>query len=201
MAGGKGTSDKAGPRGTGVLVGKDGPQLIRTTGHRWSEEAEALFLDHLAATCNVTASAEAAGFSREAIYKRRRHDPGFAERWQAALEQGYARIEMALVRRAADALEGFAPDPDTPIPEMTVQDAVTILKLHGPAVKGEGRAPGWRARPRSLDEMRDSILAKLEAMAPSFETALRDARCASSSAPPQDERTIEVPLILRSEGA
>jgi hypothetical protein len=160
------TNDAPNPPGTAILIGKDGPQVIRSTGKRWRDEAETLFLDHLAATCNVTAAAEVAGFSREAIYKRRRQDPGFAERWQAALEQGYARIEMALVRRASDALEGFAPDPDTPIPAMTVQDAVTILKLHGAAVKGEGRAPGWRARPRSLDEMRDSILAKLEAIAP-----------------------------------
>src|SRR6187401_409511 len=109
----------AGPAGTGIRAGKDGPQLIRSSGKRWTEEAEAIFLDHLAASCNVTAAAEAAGFSREAIYKRRRHDPCFAERWQAALEQGYARIEMALVRRAADALEGLAPDPDTAIPAMT----------------------------------------------------------------------------------
>lgn len=146
--------------------GKDGPQLIRSGGARWTDEAEARFLDCLAASANVTASAEAAGFSREAIYRRRRHDSAFAERWQAALEQGYARIEMLLVQRASDALEGFAPDPDTPIPEMTVRDAVTIFQLHRASVKGDGRAPGWRARPRSLDEMRASILAKLEAIAP-----------------------------------
>src|SRR5687767_12423732 len=100
--------------------GKDGPQRIASTGRRWTDEAEAQFLDSLAASCNVTLSAQAAGFSKEAIYRRRRTDAGFAARWQAALEQGYARIEIALVRRAADALEGFAPDPDTPFPEMTV---------------------------------------------------------------------------------
>jgi len=144
--------------------GKDGPQLIASAGKRWTDEAEARFLDSLAASCNVSLSAHAAGFCKEAIYQRRRRDAGFAARWQAALEQGYARIEMALVRRAADALEGFAPDPDTPIPEMTVRDAVTILQLHRASVRGEGLRPGWRAVPRSLDEVRDSILAKLEAI-------------------------------------
>jgi hypothetical protein len=89
-----------------------------------------------------------------------------AERWQAALEQGYARIEMLLVRRASEILEGCAPDPDTPLAAMTVKEAITFLQLHRSSVKREGRAPGWRARPRSLDEMRDSILAKLEAIAP-----------------------------------
>ena len=161
------TPTPTGPAGTALRIsGHAGPQLIRSTGKRWTEEAEARFLDCLAASANVTASAEAAGFSREAIYKRRREDAAFAERWQAALEQGYARIEMALVQRASDALEGFAPDPDTPIPEMTVHDAVMILKLRAPAVKGEGRGPAWRARPRTLEEMRASILRKLEAIAP-----------------------------------
>jgi len=155
--------------GTTIRGGKDGPQIVQSEGARWTDEAEARFLDQLAASCNVTLSAKATGFSREAIYKRRRHDPAFAERWQAALEQGYARIEMLLVQRATDALEGIAPDPDTPLAEMSVRDAVTILQLHRASVKGEGRAPGWRARPRSLDEMRDSILAKLEAIAPARE--------------------------------
>jgi hypothetical protein len=154
------------PPRTTIRGGKDGPQLVESTGARWSDAAEMRFLDSLAASCNVTLSAKAAGFSREAIYKRRRHDPAFAERWQAALEQGYARIEMLLVQRASDALEGFAPDPDAPLAVTSVKDALAILQLHRASVKGDGRAPGWRARPRSLDEMRESILAKLEAVAP-----------------------------------
>lgn len=76
--------------GTGILVGKDGPQLIRTTGKRWSEEAEAVFLDHLAATCNVSIAAAACGFTRFTAYKRRRRDPGFARRWDEALAEGAA---------------------------------------------------------------------------------------------------------------
>jgi hypothetical protein len=111
-----------------VRNGKDGQQIIAARGHRWTDEDEAVFLDCLAATCNVTLAAEKAGFSTEAIYRRRRRDPGFAERWQAALAQGYARIEIALVRRAADTLEGVAPDPDVPLATLTVRDAVAILR-------------------------------------------------------------------------
>lgn len=159
---GKGT----GPAGSIVRAsGKDGPQIVHSKGKRWTDAAEALFLDHLAASCNVKASADAAGFSTVAIYNRRRADPAFATRWQAALEQGYARIEMLLVHRAEQALETGLPNADSPIVTMTVSDALNVLKLHRAAVKGDGaRAPGWRARPRSLDEMRDSILAKLEAI-------------------------------------
>lgn len=155
----------AAPPGTILRAsGKDGPQRIESKGKRWTEEAEARFLDALGASCNVRHSAAAAGFSTVAIYNRRRNDPAFAARWQAALEQGYARIEMALVARAADALEGLAIDPDSPIPQMSVRDAIAVLGLNRAAVKGEGNRPGWRARPRSLEEMRDSILSKLEAI-------------------------------------
>lgn len=149
-----------------VLVGKDGPQLIRSSGRRWSDAAEARFLDHLAATCNVTASADAAGFTRVAIYKRRRRDSAFAERWQAALDQGYARIEALVLRRIEEALEGFVPDPDLPIPPLTMKDALAVLGHHRRSVDRGPRSRRQWARPRSLDEVRDSILAKLEAIAP-----------------------------------
>lgn len=144
--------------------GKDGPQIVEITGHRWTEDAEAKFIDTLSASCNVRLAAAAAGFSTEAIYRRRRNDPGFAERWHAALAQGYARIEMALVARAADTMEGIAPDSDSPIPTMTVGEMIAILKLHRSSVTGEGNHPGWRARPRSLAEVRASILTKFEAI-------------------------------------
>lgn len=153
------------PAGTILRAsGKDGPQRVASSGKRWTEEAEAVFLDHLAASCNVTRSAAAAGFCATALYQRRRRDAGFAARWQAALEQGYVRIEMLLIERAVDTLEGRMPDPDTPIPVMTVHDAIAVLQLHRAAVKGEGRRAGWRPRPRSLDEVRDEILVRLEAI-------------------------------------
>jgi hypothetical protein len=147
--------------------GKDGRQLVCSTGKRWSDAAEALFLDNLAASCNVTASVRAAGFTPAAVYKRRRNDPGFAQRWEAALEQGYARLEALLLQRAVEeALEGFAPDPETPLPQMTVKDARAILSHHRATVTGGPRSRRQWARPRTLDDMRDSILAKLEAVAP-----------------------------------
>jgi hypothetical protein len=149
---------------TVIRYGKDGLQVVRSSGARWTDAAAAQFLDRLAASCNVMLSADAAGFCVETVYKHRRENPVFAQRWQAALEQGYARIEMALVRRAADAMEGLAPDPATPIPEMTVDQALKVLSRHRATVEGRGRGRrGW-TRPRSLDEVSESILTKLEAI-------------------------------------
>ncbi|MGZ8285866.1 MAG: hypothetical protein ACXW27_15515 [Allosphingosinicella sp.] len=147
--------------------GKDGPQLIRSGGHRWTEQAEETFLDCLAASNNATWSAEQAGFSKEAIYRRARRDPVFAEKMAAARAQSIGRIDEALARRAEDFLEGRPPDPDTPIVDMTVQDALAIVKLYRARQNPEGgaRRPAWPARPRSLEEMRDSILKKLSAIA------------------------------------
>ena len=147
--------------------GKDGPQLIRSRGDRWTEEAEQIFLDSLAASNNATWSAEQAGFSKEAIYRRARRDPVFAEKMAAARAQSAGRIDEALARRAEDFLEGRPPDPDSPIVDMTVQDAIAIVKLYQARRNPEGgvRRPAWPARPRSLEEMRDSILKKLSAIA------------------------------------
>lgn len=155
-----------GPAGTVLrAVGKDGPQRITTCGHRWSDEAEAKFLDELGASCNVTRAAAAAGFTPVAIHRRRRNDPAFSQRWHAALVQGYHRLEALLVQRAVEAMDGYEPDPETPIPTMTVRDAISILQMYRATVTGgEGKRAGWRARPRSLEEVQASILQKFEAI-------------------------------------
>jgi hypothetical protein len=162
------TAPPYGPKGTMPHSTRHGPQRVTTRGHRWSDEAETTFLDHLAATANLTASARACGFGTQALYARRRMDPAFQQRWDAALSHGYAHIEALLVQRAIEALEGFAPDPDTPIiiRDMTVKDALILLGHHRRAIEGGPRSRRQWARPRSLDEVRDSILRKLEAFAP-----------------------------------
>ncbi|HEX8525480.1 hypothetical protein [Allosphingosinicella sp.] len=166
MANRKGSGARPGPERRRLRDGKDGKQLVSLGSHRITEEDEELFLDHLAASCNVTWAAGQIGFSTVALYKRRRNDPDFAERWDRAVAQGLARIDALLIRRAEEALEGRIPDPESPIPVMTVQDAIAILKLHRDQPGGgEGRRPAWPARPRSLDETRSSILTKLSAIA------------------------------------
>ena len=156
------------PRGpAGAILranGKDGPQLVQSRGHRWTEEAEEIFLDVLAATNNATYAAAQCGFSTEAIYARARRDPDFARKMGQARAIAYGRLEEALAKAAEDHLAG-RPDPDGPFPDMTVADAVAILKLNRAAQTGEGRRPAWPARPRTLEEVHESILTKLSAIA------------------------------------
>lgn len=94
----------------------------------------------------------------------RRRDAAFAARWQAALDAGYHRLEMALVRTALAAVEGLpgenaaaaddaaAAEPDEPIQPMTVDQAIHLLKLHHASVQG-GKArsirPGNGSMPTS----------------------------------------------------
>jgi len=160
----------AGPAGSAARASRAaGARRERKPVNRWGAAAEVRFLNSLAASCNVERSAAEAGFSKVTVYKRRRLDPAFAASWQAALEQGYARLEMMLVQRSNEVLEGLAGDEDLPFPAMTVADAIKILQLHRAAATGGIRSRRWRGRPRSLDEVRASILRKLDAI----ETARR----------------------------
>ena len=60
------------------------------------------FLEHLAATSNVSRSAELVGVSPARAYKLRRADPDFARQWVAALAESYLHLEMEIIRRLRD---------------------------------------------------------------------------------------------------
>ena len=62
---------------------------------RWRE----VFLEKLAETSNVSASAAWAHVTTSQVYASRRGEPEFARRWQAALCEGYDNLEMELLYR------------------------------------------------------------------------------------------------------
>ncbi len=160
-----------GPQGAVVRApGKGRAKLLRSSGRRWSDRAEALFLEHLATTANVRASAAAAGFSATTVYKRRMAWPGFAERWDVALEQGYVRIEALLIECATTTLSGDAdvpPGEDIVLtgPTMTLAEAMNMLKLHRATVRGgtPQRYKDWSA-PLDFEAVRASIHRKIDAV-------------------------------------
>lgn len=77
-----------------------GPVRRKTRHDGWTQEKRALFLDELKAGCNVREAVRAAGMSDVSAYGLRKRDPAFAAEWAEALEQGYAELEMALLRQA-----------------------------------------------------------------------------------------------------
>ena len=66
---------------------------------RSGDEWRTPFLDKLAETSNVTKSAEAAGVTTSHAYNVRREEPEFARAWLAALWEGYAHLELEVLRR------------------------------------------------------------------------------------------------------
>lgn len=76
------------------------PQIREKHKKALSEEELETFLTTLAATCNVSAAARAAGRHPRTFYDLRRRDGAFRALWMQALREGYDHLELALVERA-----------------------------------------------------------------------------------------------------
>ena len=147
---------------------------------QWSEEAEDRFLDSLAANCNVEMACREAGVAHTTVYRQRRKRADFALKWQAALEQGYARLELGLVEAANRALSAEGLPADSPVSPMSAETALRVLQLHRASATGQGKRSGWQAPPRRLEEVQDSILRRIE--------SIQRARHAKLSAGGQESR-------------
>ena len=160
-------ADRCGPAGTTVRRAKGRQtKLIRTAGKRWSAAAEMRFLEHLAASANIKASAEAAGFSTVAIYNRRLKDPHFAARWAEALEVGYMRLECLAIELGTNALSGTPPLGDQVLPPASFGEVLNLLKLHRAQVRGGApQRYDWRRQEADIEEVRAEVLRRLEVMA------------------------------------
>lgn len=137
-------------------------QVARARLRQWTPRVEARFLRSLAASCNVKRACADVGLSPQSAYDHRNRWPAFAERWDVAIEEGYDRIATAIVASAGAMLGDADMEPEAAIGPMTFGDAIRTLGLNRHRATGEGRAMGRVRRVRSLDEVRDSILAKFE---------------------------------------
>ena len=86
------------------------------------------FFEALAETSNVTASAARANVPVQTVYKLRRTEAEFANKWRAALLEGYDHLEMELL--------GYLRDPD-PKRKMDVAAALRLLAAHRQTVERE----------------------------------------------------------------
>jgi hypothetical protein len=109
------------------------------------------FLQKLAETSNVKASAEYAGVATSRVYKARREHAGFAQAWRAALSEGYQHLEMEVLGY----LRGTATDR-----KIDVANALRLLAAHRATVAQQ------RAASDECDEQQvlDSIDAMIDEM-------------------------------------
>lgn len=111
------------------------------------------FLEALAETSSVAASAARANVAVRAAYKARRTDPEFAAKWLAALHEGYDNLEMEVL--------GHLRDP-APTRKMDVTAALRLLSAHRETVERRRALNGEEDEQavldsidRFIDEMRE----------------------------------------------
>lgn len=110
-----------------------------------------LFLEKLAETSNVSASAKKADVPVTEVYKTRRENAAFAAQWQAALYEGYLNLEMEVL--------GYLRDPK-PANKIDVANALRLLAAHK-----ESAAKEMAVRSKvSAADISASIERKVEAM-------------------------------------
>lgn len=139
-------------------------QVVGGTRRRWSARIEAEFLAVLAAGGNVRRACQAIQWDSSTVYERRANYPSFAAKWATAKENARDNLETLLVENATNVLEGAPHPPDSPIPRMTVGEALALLaKLREPGKQGGANA-GRPLEPADGDAARESILRKVAAL-------------------------------------
>ncbi len=175
-------SSRAGRRGkaaagdvatAGLIISakRDGTiRLIREGRYTLTDTKRAIFLDHVAATCNVRYSAEKIGVATTALYAARRRDPEFAEQWRSAIHMGYDRLEALLVQRALSprllplgaGKVGVPPPSDTL--DIDPDLALRLLSMHRKYVISGTRQVVPKSKQASEAETDAAILKKLRVL-------------------------------------
>jgi hypothetical protein len=128
-------------------------QIARARLKQWTPRVETRFLAVLAATCNVKAACAEIGMTAASAYGHRKRWPRFAALWDEAVEEGYARLELALVENGCNLFSRSELPSDVPIKGMTAEQAIHLLHMHKYQVRGIGKAPGLPERQPTFDEV------------------------------------------------
>jgi len=176
QSGGRGQSgrgEEPDPPEFRLTRGGDGRvRRVRVRSNEIGARKRRAFLDHLAMTSNVIASARAAGASARSFHRLRRRDPEFAADWNHALDHAEPRLDGKLVLWAetrgktgpragggadageADDLEGFDP-------ELALQ----ILSLHRKRRDDRRERRGPKPRIATREEVDAAVLKVLKKVA------------------------------------
>jgi hypothetical protein len=94
--------------GDGIRIASNNRRLLqqRWLRHvRFDSARKGVFLAFFAQSCDLAASAAAAGICERTVHHHLRSDPAFAEAFQSALEEGYRALEAESVRQRLKAQE------------------------------------------------------------------------------------------------
>jgi len=180
MAAGGGAGGKAGGR----------LQVRKAAKGGWTPAKRAAFLEHLAATCNIAASARAVGMAPRGAHALKARDAVFAADWARAIEAAYETLEVRLLAYALGETEGEAEaesegeadgvvdgDAEAELrgahfdPRVAVQ-ALGFRKRGGAAV---GAGAGTLRKRVSLAELEAVLVARLDALDAQAASAAGDA--------------------------
>ncbi len=150
-------------------------QVRKAARGGWTPAKRAAFLEHLAATCNIAASARAVGMAPRGAHALKKRDAVFAADWAGAIEAAYETLEARLLAYALGDAEGESEaeseaeadgDAEAELrgahfdPRVAVQ-ALGFRKRGGAAV---GTGAGTLCKRVSLAELEAVLVARLDAL-------------------------------------
>ncbi|MBD8736031.1 hypothetical protein [Sphingomonas sp. CFBP 13706] len=165
-------------------------QVRKAAKGGWTPAKRAAFLEHLAGTCNIAASARAVGMAPRGAHALKARDAVFAADWARAIEAAYETLEVRLLAYALGETEGEAEaesegeadgvvdgDAEAELrgahfdPRVAVQ-ALGFRKRGGAAV---GAGAGTLRKRVSLAELEAVLVARLDALDAQAASAAGDA--------------------------
>ena len=156
---------KRGPHGRAMIVA--------ARKGKWCKSTEEVVLAVLRQTGNVAAAARAAGIAEGTIWARRRQWPAFRQRMEEALEEAEVVLEFRLATMGNDVPDEGDEGPGSemgeeigscPLP-FDPDLALRYLKWREQQRTGPtGRRARWQRPPRGIEEVKGSILKKVEAI-------------------------------------
>lgn len=126
-----------------------------------------LFLDHLAERCNVSEALAVSGLPSSSLYLKRRSCAKFRAAWDAALEQGYSRLEAELLNRALGGEDQQVLNRNgdiVTIKKISNALGLALLKQHGMRVAAIRALHGTNHDEHAM-EAKIAIIKKLEQLA------------------------------------
>lgn len=142
-------------------TGKPGKKAAASAAAR-QRAKEDIFFAELAMVCNVSAALAAAGMKRQtrAVYLRRKSDPEFRARWDEAIGESYAMLELEMLERSRMGENRPAPkdEGERRRRELSDRQALALLRAHKAGVKG---SVPHAQRPFRGEKLRDAVEQRL----------------------------------------